>query len=124
MPHSSDALAADGGTSSLSIALITDRRDWHARELAKALAGLGARAVCVPLTACGIDTTKPSGLSIAGFGDRLPSAVLVNKHAVFVGRVPEKFFMRRPAEYCPHVVVGVLNRMTPSATLNWSSTTS
>src|SRR5438093_1246080 len=42
MPHSGDALAADGGAHSLSIALITDRRDWHARELGKALAGFGA----------------------------------------------------------------------------------
>jgi len=81
MPHSGDALAAAGGTSALSIALITDRRDWHARELGKALAGLGARAVCVALTACGFDTQSPFGLSIAGFHDRLPSAVLVRSMA-------------------------------------------
>src|SRR6266567_5411608 len=71
MPHSGDALAADGGTSSLSIALVADRPDWHVRELGKALAGLGARAVCVELTACGFDTQNPSGLNIAGFRDRL-----------------------------------------------------
>ncbi len=70
MPHSGDALAADGGTSSLSIALVADRPDWHVRELGKALAGLGARAVCVELTACGFDTQNPSGLNIAGFRDR------------------------------------------------------
>ena len=81
MPRSGDALAAAGGTSSLSIALITDRRDWHARELEKALAGLGARAVCVALTACGFDTQSSFGLSIAGFRDRLPSAVLVRSMA-------------------------------------------
>jgi len=81
MPHSGDALAAAGGTSALSIALITDRRDWHARELGKALAGLGARAVCVALTACGFDTQSPFGLSIAGFHDRLPGAVLVRSMA-------------------------------------------
>src|SRR6266480_2796117 len=81
MPHSGDALAADGGAHSLSIALITDRRDWHARELGKALAGFGARAACVELTACGLDTRSPSGLRIAGFGDRLPSAVLVRSMA-------------------------------------------
>jgi tetrahydromethanopterin:alpha-L-glutamate ligase len=76
MPHFSDALAAAGGPS-VSVALVTDRRDWHARELGKALAGLGARTVCVQLTACGFDTARPFGLSIAGFPDRLPSAVLV-----------------------------------------------
>jgi len=81
MPHSGDALAAAGGTSPLSIALVTDRHDWHARELRKALAGFGARAVCVELTACGFDTQSPSGLNIAGFGDRLPSAVLVRSMA-------------------------------------------
>jgi len=81
MPHSGEALAAAGGTSLLSIALITDRRDWHARELGKALAGLGARAVCVELAACGFDTESPSGLNIAGFGGRLPSAVLVRSMA-------------------------------------------
>jgi tetrahydromethanopterin:alpha-L-glutamate ligase len=80
MLHSADALAASGGTS-LSIALVTDRQDWHARELAKALAGLGARAVCVPLNACGFDSRSPSGLSIPGFHGRLPSAVLVRSMA-------------------------------------------
>jgi tetrahydromethanopterin:alpha-L-glutamate ligase len=77
MPRSNDALAADGGASPLSIALVTDRNDWHARELGKALAALGARAVCVQLTACGFDSRSPSGLNIPGFGDGLPSAVLV-----------------------------------------------
>lgn len=77
MPRSSDARAADGGTSRLTIAIVTDRNDWHARELGKALTALGARAVCVQLTACGFDTELPSGVRIPGFADRLPSAVLV-----------------------------------------------
>src|SRR5438094_6968425 len=81
MPHSGDALAADGGAHSLSIALITDRRGWHARELGKALAGCGARAACVELTACGLDTQSRSGLEIPGFPDRLPGAVLVRDMA-------------------------------------------
>jgi tetrahydromethanopterin:alpha-L-glutamate ligase len=81
MPHSGDALAAAGGTSPPSIALITDRYDWHARELGKALAGFGARAACVELTACGFDTQNPFGLNIPGFRDRLPSAVLVRSMA-------------------------------------------
>jgi RimK family alpha-L-glutamate ligase len=81
MPHSNDALAAGGGTSPRSIALIADRPDWHARELGKALAACGAHAVCVELPACGFDTENPSGLNIAGFGGRLPSAVLVRSMA-------------------------------------------
>jgi tetrahydromethanopterin:alpha-L-glutamate ligase len=81
MPHSSDALAAATGASSLSIALVTDRPDWHARALGKTLASLGARAICVQLTACGFDTGTRSGLRIAGFSDRLPDAVLVRSMA-------------------------------------------
>jgi tetrahydromethanopterin:alpha-L-glutamate ligase len=81
MPRSIDALAPDGGTASVSIALVTDRTDWHARELAKALASLGARAIFVDLAVCGFDTATQSGLRIAGFADRLPDAVLVRSMA-------------------------------------------
>jgi tetrahydromethanopterin:alpha-L-glutamate ligase len=81
MPHSTDAPAAAGGSSTLSIALVTDRSDWHARKLTRALAGLGARAICVDLAACGFDAGTPSGLHIAGFLDRLPDAVLVRSMA-------------------------------------------
>ena len=77
MPHSGDALAAADGTSTLSVALVTDRPDWHARKLTRALAAVGARATCVDLAACGFDTATHSGLRITGFGDRLPDAVLV-----------------------------------------------
>src|SRR5207302_3175605 len=59
------------------IALVGDRLDWHARELSKALAALGAHAVPVRLSACGFDTQSASGLTFDRFGDRLPDAVLV-----------------------------------------------
>src|SRR5260370_24241683 len=61
--------------------MIWARRAWQARELGKVLTGFGARAVCVELAACGFDTESPSGLNIAGFGGRLPSAVLVRSMA-------------------------------------------
>src|SRR5437764_11327270 len=78
MPHSGDALARD---SPPTVALITDRADWHARELTKAFAALGARTVCVDLSACGFTSDLPYGLTIPGFQSRLPSAVLVRSMA-------------------------------------------
>jgi tetrahydromethanopterin:alpha-L-glutamate ligase len=81
MPRSADALAADSGSSAPSIALITDRPDWHARELGRAFRAFGARAACVDLAACGFDTRSRSGLQIPGFAGRLPSAVVVRSMA-------------------------------------------
>jgi tetrahydromethanopterin:alpha-L-glutamate ligase len=81
MPRSTDAPAAASSSSTLSVAMVTDRPDWHARELTPALAGLGARAICVDLAACGFDAGTRSGLRIAGFLDRLPDAVLVRSMA-------------------------------------------
>ena len=80
MPHSGDALAR-GGDPLPTIALITDRADWHARELTKAFAALGARTVCIDLAACGFASEMPYGLIIPGFQSRLPSAVLVRSMA-------------------------------------------
>jgi tetrahydromethanopterin:alpha-L-glutamate ligase len=77
MPHSPDAVAADIAGSSCAVALVVDRPDWHAREFAKALTGLGARAIPVTLTSCGFDTQSRFGVTIAGFENSLPSAVLV-----------------------------------------------
>src|SRR5215471_14720521 len=60
----------------LSIAVVTDGVDWHARTLIRAFARLGARARPVALPSCAIATTNPTGLEIAGFA-RLPDAVVV-----------------------------------------------
>jgi len=81
MPRSRDAPALGAAAAGAAIALVVDRVDWHARELTKAFARLGARAVPVMLPACGIATQNSSGLAIAGFGDRLPDAVLVRSMA-------------------------------------------
>jgi len=77
MPLSPSALAPDASGVRPAIALIVERTDWHARELAKACAALGATTIPVRLEACGFDTERRSGLVIPGFGARLPDAVLV-----------------------------------------------
>jgi tetrahydromethanopterin:alpha-L-glutamate ligase len=59
------------------VGLVTDRMDWHARELRKAFGAAGADMVAFDLAACAIDTQSAAGLTIAGFDDRLPDAVLV-----------------------------------------------
>jgi tetrahydromethanopterin:alpha-L-glutamate ligase len=60
----------------LSVGLVVDRWDWHARGLAKALAALGADTFAIRLETCGFDTQSASGLSIPGRA-QLPDAVMV-----------------------------------------------
>lgn len=57
--------------------LVVDRMDWHARELAGALAARGMAAVPIRLPLCRLETQSASGLHIDGFGERLPDAVVV-----------------------------------------------
>src|SRR5215469_14042924 len=77
MPLSPRALAPDASPRRPAIALIIDRPDWHARQLSRAFAALGASTIPVRLEACGFDTRRRSGLFIPGFDERLPDAVLV-----------------------------------------------
>ena len=77
MRHSHSTLTATQPAPLPTVALVVDGVDWHARALSRALAALGARAVAVSLPLCGFTTQSPSGLEIAGFGDRLPDAVMV-----------------------------------------------
>jgi tetrahydromethanopterin:alpha-L-glutamate ligase len=63
------------------IALVSDRKDWHARELTRAFAALGATVAPVMLESCAIDTTSETGLLIPGFARQLPDAVLVRSMA-------------------------------------------
>ncbi|HEY6256135.1 MAG TPA: RimK family alpha-L-glutamate ligase [Xanthobacteraceae bacterium] len=77
MHHSPNTLSAEPPARLPIVALVVDGVDWHARTLSKALAALGTRAVAVSLPLCGFTTQSPSGLNIAGFGDRLPDAVMV-----------------------------------------------
>jgi RimK family alpha-L-glutamate ligase len=61
--------------------VVVDRVDWHARELVRAFATQGARAVPVKLPACRIETGHPLGVGIPGFEDASPDAVLVRAMA-------------------------------------------
>jgi tetrahydromethanopterin:alpha-L-glutamate ligase len=74
MPRSRDKSVRGGYP---VVALVTDQMDWHARALQRAFAKLGARAVPVLLPAATIATPAAAGLTIPGFGDGLPDAVLV-----------------------------------------------
>jgi RimK family alpha-L-glutamate ligase len=77
MPHSPDGIARRAARPVPRIALISDRLDWHARELIKALTAAGARATLVRLENCRFETDHPHGLHMPGFADGLPDAVFV-----------------------------------------------
>ncbi|HEY5205206.1 MAG TPA: RimK family alpha-L-glutamate ligase [Roseiarcus sp.] len=75
MPHSPDRAAR--GADSPTILLVSDQRDWHARQMEAAFMAAGARVERVDLADCGFDTLSPSGLSLPVLGSRLPDAVHV-----------------------------------------------
>lgn len=75
-PSADTGLATEAGPGP-QIALLIDRYEFHARELTRAFARLGARVVPLRLSACSLDTRRPHGLAIPGFGARLPDLVLV-----------------------------------------------
>lgn len=56
---------------------MAEKRDGHAFRLLKALRALGVEARRVSLADCAFDTTQRAGLTVPGFGRRLPDAVLV-----------------------------------------------
>ncbi len=64
---------ADGPT----VLLVSDQRDWHARQMEAAFTVAGARVERVDLADCGFDTSSSSGLSLPVLGSRLPDAVHV-----------------------------------------------
>ena len=75
MPRSPDKAAsrADGPT----ILVVSDQRDWHARQMEAAFGAAGARVERIDLAACGFDTKSASGLELPVLGSRLPDAVHV-----------------------------------------------
>ena len=77
MPHSPDRAVPEPAARALRIALVGDRVDWHARELAKALAELGARAAPVRLEDFRFTTDARCGMHVPGFDGDLPDAVFV-----------------------------------------------
>lgn len=61
----------------LTVALVTDDVDWHARQIIGAFAKRGVRTVPMRLPLCGLVTDSASGLCLDGFGETLPDAVVV-----------------------------------------------
>jgi RimK family alpha-L-glutamate ligase len=57
--------------------VVSDQRDWHARQMETALNAAGARFEQIDLAKCGFDTTSASGLAMHRLGSRLPDAVHV-----------------------------------------------
>src|ERR1700721_105695 len=75
MPHSPETAAS--GADRPTVLVISDQRDWHARQMEAAFAAVGARVERVDLADCGFETRSASGLSLAALGSRLPDAVHV-----------------------------------------------
>jgi tetrahydromethanopterin:alpha-L-glutamate ligase len=75
MPRSPNRAAgfADGPT----ILVVSDQRDWHARQMEAAFTAVGARVERIDLAQCGFDTRSASGLALPVLGSRLPDAVHV-----------------------------------------------
>jgi tetrahydromethanopterin:alpha-L-glutamate ligase len=75
MPRLPDRAAgrADGPT----ILVVSDQRDWHARQMEAAFAATGAHVTRIDLAECGFDTRSASGLTLPSLGSRLPDAVHV-----------------------------------------------
>jgi tetrahydromethanopterin:alpha-L-glutamate ligase len=75
MPRLPDRAAglADGPT----ILVISDKRDWHARQMEAGFTAVGARVERIDLAQCGFDTRSASGLALPVLGSRLPDAVHV-----------------------------------------------
>jgi tetrahydromethanopterin:alpha-L-glutamate ligase len=59
------------------ILVVSDQRDWHARQMEAALAAAGARVERIDLAECGFDTRSASGLALPLLGSQLPDAVHV-----------------------------------------------
>lgn len=77
MPPSLERLGSDRPTSQPIVGLVADKFDWHARQLADAFAARGIATAAVRLPLCSFCTRSGSGLSIDGFGESLPDAVVV-----------------------------------------------
>src|SRR5271156_1122961 len=75
MPPSPDS--ASGCAYRPLVVIVSDQRDWHARQMEAAFATVGARVERVDLAACGFDTRSASGLALPQLGSRLPDGVHV-----------------------------------------------
>ena len=69
MRPSPERFGVDGRTSQPIVGLVVDRMDWHARQVAVALAAHGFGAAPIRLHLCGFATRSASGMQIDGFGE-------------------------------------------------------
>jgi tetrahydromethanopterin:alpha-L-glutamate ligase len=76
MRPSPERLGVDGPASQPIVGLVVDRMDWHARQVAAALAAHGFGAAPVRLHLCGFTTRSASGMQIDGFGEHLPAVIV------------------------------------------------
>jgi RimK family alpha-L-glutamate ligase len=65
-----------GARNEPAILLLGERDDGHSAKLSRAMRAGGAAVTRVSLRDCGIDTSRPAGLSLPGF-NRLPDGVFV-----------------------------------------------
>jgi tetrahydromethanopterin:alpha-L-glutamate ligase len=77
MRPSPERFAIERHASQQMVGLVVDRVDWHARELAGALAARAVGTAPIRLHLCRFATQSVSGLHIDGFGETLPDAVVV-----------------------------------------------
>jgi RimK family alpha-L-glutamate ligase len=77
MPRSLERLRHVCRTPRLTVGLVTDGVDWHARQLIRAFGMRGVRAVPIRLPLCGLVTQSATGLHLEGLGETLPDAVVV-----------------------------------------------
>ena len=75
MPRSPETAA--GRAEAPTILVVSDQRDWHARQMEAAFAAAGARVERIDLAECGFDTRSASGLEFPFLGSQLPDAVHV-----------------------------------------------
>jgi len=59
------------------VVIFNDTHGWHSAQLTAALGRLGIDTVLTDLAECRIDLDSPTGLSIPGFDDELPTAAIV-----------------------------------------------
>jgi RimK family alpha-L-glutamate ligase len=108
MPPSPEPILRHARAGTPAIALVTDGRDWHARALVKAFAGLGVRARLVALPECRFSSDTESGLYVPGFGASLPEAVFIRTMS---GGTFEAVTLR----------LGVLHALSAAGVIVWNS---
>jgi RimK family alpha-L-glutamate ligase len=59
------------------VVIFNDTHGWHSNQLFEELTQLNIDTVLTDLAECTIDLSSPTGLSIPGFNDQLPNAVMV-----------------------------------------------